>query len=63
MTLAILVGAVVGATAPERLELLQRDPARQAEMSRAARECARQFSWGKYEKTLAACVGLIIGKN
>lgn len=47
----------------ERLELLHREPARQAEMSRAARECARQFSWGKYEKTLAACVGLIIGKS
>jgi glycosyltransferase involved in cell wall biosynthesis len=47
----------------ERLEQLHREPARLAEMSRAARERARQFSWGKYEKTLAACVGLIVGQN
>lgn len=46
-----------------KLELLHREPARLAEMSRAARDRAREFSWGKYEKTLAACVGLIIGRN
>ena len=47
----------------ERLELLHREPARLAAMSQSARERARQFSWGKYEKTLAACVGLIVGQN
>ena len=39
-----------------RLELLHREPARLAEMSRRARLRAREFSWAGYEETLAACV-------
>ena len=46
-----------------RLEQLHREPARLAEMAQAARVRAREFSWAKYENTLAACVGLIIGRN
>jgi glycosyltransferase involved in cell wall biosynthesis len=40
----------------DRLELLLRDPARRAEMSRCASLRARDFSWSNYEQTLAACV-------
>jgi glycosyltransferase involved in cell wall biosynthesis len=39
------------------LELLHREPARLADMSRQARLRAREFSWASYEETLAACVG------
>jgi starch synthase len=47
----------------ERLELLHREPARRAEMSRRARLRASEFSWGNYEETLAACVRQAIAKN
>lgn len=43
-----------------RLELLHREPARLAEMSRAARQRAREFTWENYEETLAACVGQVV---
>jgi starch synthase len=39
-----------------RLELLHRDRPRLAEMSRRARQRAREYSWDNYEQTLAACV-------
>lgn len=38
-----------------KLELLHREPARLAEMSRRARLRARGFTWENYEETLAAC--------
>lgn len=47
----------------ERLELLHRDPARLAEMSRQAQRRAREFSWKAYEETLAACVGRVLAGN
>jgi glycosyltransferase involved in cell wall biosynthesis len=47
----------------ERLELLHREPARLAEMSRQARLRASEFSWGNYEETLAACVRQALAKN
>lgn len=43
-----------------RLELLHREPARRAEMARAARVRARGFTWSGYEETLAACVGSVL---
>ena len=46
-----------------RLELLHREPARLAEMSRQARRCAREYSWANYEATLAACVGQVLARN
>ena len=46
----------------ERLELLHREPDRLAEMSRAARRRAREFSWAGYEETLAACVGQALAR-
>ncbi len=47
----------------ERLELLHRDPARRAEMSRQARRRAREFTWASYEATLAACVRQALARN
>jgi len=43
-----------------RLELLHREPARRAEMSRRARLRARESTWTNYEETLAACVGQVL---
>jgi glycosyltransferase involved in cell wall biosynthesis len=46
-----------------RLELLHREPARLAEMSRQAQRRAREFSWTTYEETLAACVSQALARN
>jgi glycosyltransferase involved in cell wall biosynthesis len=46
-----------------RLELLHREPARLAEMSRRARQRAREFTWSSYEETLAACVGQALART
>lgn len=44
------------------LERLHDDPLRLAEMSRAARQRAGEFTWANYETTLAACVGQALAK-
>jgi len=46
-----------------RLELLHREPARLAEMSRAARLRAREFTWQNYEETLAAAAAQILASD
>jgi len=45
-----------------RLEQLHREPARLAEMSRAAERRAREFTWASYEETLAACVSQVLAR-
>ncbi|MBC8009653.1 MAG: glycosyltransferase family 4 protein [Burkholderiales bacterium] len=45
-----------GAAIAAHLELLHRDRPRLAEMSRRARQRAKEYSWNNYEQTLAACV-------
>jgi alpha-maltose-1-phosphate synthase len=47
----------------ERLEALQREPARRADMSARARARAAEFSWNQYGDTLAACVAQALQKR